>query len=106
MRYKARKGSPVCPIVVRRGSMSARTGVVIRRAASSDHEPALALMSEAFALSLLAPTVHTMVASLPNGCMLVAVADGAILGTGGAVCFGRTGWIGGITVGPSARGRG
>src|SRR3954451_5978924 len=47
-----------------------------------------------------------MVASLPNGCMLVAVADGAILGTGGAVSFGRTGWIGGITVAPSARGRG
>src|ERR1700712_1129801 len=80
--------------------------MVIPRAGPSDIEGALALISSAFSLSLQAPTVHTMVAGLPGGCLLVAESDGVIVGTGGAVSFGRTGWIGGITVAPAARGRG
>src|SRR5690242_9332648 len=63
-------------------------------------------MAEAFGLPMRAPTVHTLVHSLPDGVLLVARSEGQIVGTGGAIAFGRTAWIGGIAVAPSARGGG
>lgn len=41
--------------------------MLIRRAGPADIEPALAAMSHAFGLPLRAPTVHTLVASVPGG---------------------------------------
>ncbi|MBE2314665.1 GNAT family N-acetyltransferase [Solirubrobacter sp. CPCC 204708] len=80
--------------------------MTIRRAAADDIEPALAVMSEAFGIELRAPTVHTLVASSPDGTLLVAEEDGVVVGTAASVTFGPSGWLGGITVAPSARGRG
>jgi predicted N-acetyltransferase YhbS len=80
--------------------------VLIRRAGAADIEPALAVMSEAFGLDLRAPTVHTLVAGAPDGHLFVADDSGRVVGTGASVGFGRTGWIGGVTVAPSARGAG
>jgi predicted N-acetyltransferase YhbS len=80
--------------------------VLIRRATDEDIEPALAVMAEAFGLPMRAPTVHTLVHSLPDGVLLVAHSDGQVVGTGGAIGFGRTGWIGGVAVAPAFRGLG
>src|SRR3954451_19615780 len=63
-------------------------------------------MAEAFGLPMRAPTVHTLVHSLPDGELLVAHSDGQVVGTGGAIGFGRTAWIGGVAVAPSCRGIG
>src|SRR3954451_17409532 len=95
---------------VRTGRSAARTArigwpfVLIRRAGQADLEPALRVMAEAFAMPVQAPSVHTRVARLPHGRLLVADSGGAIMGTGGAVGFGSTAWIGGVTVAPAARG--
>jgi predicted N-acetyltransferase YhbS len=80
--------------------------VQICRAAPGDIEPALAAIGQAFGLELRAPTVHTLVASVPEGTLLVAKQDGVVLGTAAAIGFGPTGWLGGITVAAEARGRG
>ena len=80
--------------------------MLIRRAGPADIEPALAVMSDAFDMPLRAPTVHTLVARVPGGTLLVAEEDGVILGTAASIAFGPTGWLGGITVTPEARGRG
>src|SRR4051794_2758459 len=63
-------------------------------------------MGEAFGMELRAPNVHTLVADVPDGTLLVAEEDGVLLGTAASVGFGPTGWLGGITVAPGARGRG
>jgi predicted N-acetyltransferase YhbS len=76
--------------------------VLIRRARPGDIEPALAVMAEGFGLPIKAPSVHTEVADQ----LLVAEEDGVILGTAATAAFGTTGWLGGIVVAPSARGRG
>jgi GNAT superfamily N-acetyltransferase len=80
--------------------------VLIRPALRSDYKPALRVMSDAFGIVMREPTVHTTVAGAPNGYLLVAERDGVIVGTGGSVSFGPTGWIGGIAVVPEARGAG
>lgn len=80
--------------------------MIIREARPGDIESALAAMSDAFGLQLRAPTVHTLVASSPDGVLLVAEEDGEIRGTAASVGFGATGWIGGVTVTPEARGNG
>jgi predicted N-acetyltransferase YhbS len=80
--------------------------VLIRRATDADLEPALAVMAEAFGLPIRAPTVHTLVHSLPDGVLLVAQSEGQIVGTAGAIGFGRTGWVGGVAVAPAVRGAG
>jgi predicted N-acetyltransferase YhbS len=81
--------------------------VLIRRATDGDIEPALVVMAEAFGLPMReGPSVHTLVHSLPDGMLLVAQSDGQIVGTGGAIAFGRTGWIGGVAVAPGFRGSG
>jgi len=59
-------------------------------------------MSDGFGLPIQAPSVHTELADP----LLVAELDGAIVGTAAAAGFGATGWLGGIAVAPSARGRG
>ncbi len=59
-------------------------------------------MSEGFGLDIQAPSVHTELADP----LLVAIEDDAIVGTAAATGFGATGWLGGIAVAPSARGRG
>lgn len=69
--------------------------------------PALAVMSQAFALHLRAPTVHTLVAQSDSGELFVAEGgDGAVVGTAASVRFGSSGWLGGVTVTPEARGSG
>jgi predicted N-acetyltransferase YhbS len=78
----------------------------IRPALAADLEPALHVMARAFGTSYQRPSVHTLVAEAPAGHLLVAVADGAVVGTAAAVSFGPTGWLGGVTVAPEARGRG
>ncbi|MDA0181998.1 GNAT family N-acetyltransferase [Solirubrobacter phytolaccae] len=80
--------------------------MIIREAQPGDIEPALAAMSEAFGLQLRAPTVHTLVAASPDGVLLVAEEDGAVVGTAASVGFGPTAWLGGVTVAPQARGNG
>lgn len=80
--------------------------MIIREAQPGDIEPALAAMSDAFGLQLRAPTVHTLVADAPGGTLLVAERDGVVVGTAASVGFGPTGWLGGITVTPDARGNG
>src|SRR3954470_2420278 len=65
----------------------ASANVQIRRAGPGDIEPALAVMSEAFGLRLRAPTVHTLVVCAPEGVLLVAVDEGAVVGTAAAVGF-------------------
>lgn len=80
--------------------------MIIREAQPGDIEPALAAMSEAFGLQLRAPTVHTLVAASPDGVLLVAEHEGEIQGTAASVGFGPTGWLGGVTVTPAARGGG
>jgi predicted N-acetyltransferase YhbS len=80
--------------------------LLIRPATDDDTTAALAAMSEAFDLHLRAPTVHTLVAASPSGVLLVAEEDGVVVGTAASVAFGSTGWIGGVTVTPAARGRG
>jgi len=80
--------------------------VIIREAEPRDIEPALAAMSDAFGLQLRAPTVHTLVAASPDGTLLVAERGGEIVGTAASVGFGPTGWLGGVTVTPQARGNG
>ena len=80
--------------------------MIIREAQPGDIEPALAAMSDAFGLQLRAPTVHTLVAASPEGHLLVAEDDGVVVGTAASVGFGPTGWLGGVTVSPHARGKG
>lgn len=80
--------------------------MIIREAQPGDFEPALAAMSDAFGLQLRAPTVHTLVAESSDGTLLVAERDGVVVGTAASVGFGPTGWLGGITVTPDARGNG
>src|SRR4051794_33974290 len=63
-------------------------------------------MAEAYGLPIQAPTVHTLVHSLPDGVLLVAQSDGQVVGTSGAIGLGRTGWVGGVAVAPAFRGRG
>jgi predicted N-acetyltransferase YhbS len=78
--------------------------VLIRPAPPTDYDAALRVIGDAFGLVVRQPTVHTLVADDPNGHLLVAERDGAIVGTGAGVGFGPTGWIGGIAVAPEARG--
>jgi predicted N-acetyltransferase YhbS len=78
--------------------------VHIRIAEPADIEPALAVMTDAFGYAMRPPNVHTVVASAPDGHLLVAEREGRLVGTGSSVAFGPTGWIGGITVAPEARG--
>jgi predicted N-acetyltransferase YhbS len=80
--------------------------VLIRPVLTSDYEPALRVIGDAFGIVARAPSVHTTVAGAPDGHMLVAERDGVIVGTGSSVGFGPTGWIGGIAVAPEARGNG
>jgi predicted N-acetyltransferase YhbS len=80
--------------------------VRIRPAGPGDIDPALAVMGDAFGLALRPPTVHTLAAAARDGGLLVAEDSGAVVGTAAWLGFGRTGWLGGITVGPAARGRG
>jgi len=80
--------------------------VEIRRALPGDLEPALHVMARAFGTPYQAPSVHTLVAGAPGGHLLVAVAGDAVVGTAAAVSFGATGWLGGVTVAPEARGGG
>ena len=77
----------------------------IRRALPGDLEPALRVMARAFGTPYHVPSVHTLVAAAPGGHLLVAVVDEAVVGTAAAVSFGPTGWLGGVTVAPEARGR-
>jgi predicted N-acetyltransferase YhbS len=78
----------------------------IRPAGAADVEPALALMGAALGLVVQSPSVHTLVAGAPSGTLLVAERDGRLVGTGAAVGFGATGWIGGVAVAGEARGAG
>jgi predicted N-acetyltransferase YhbS len=78
--------------------------VLIRPALPPDYDAALRVIGDAFGLVVRRPTVHTVVADDPEGHLLVAERDGAIVGTGAGVGFGPTGWIGGIAVTPEARG--
>jgi len=80
--------------------------MVIRPALEGDTTPALAVMSQAFDLHLRAPTVHTLVAGSDSGVLLVAEDAGEIVGTAASVGFGSSGWLGGVTVVPEARGNG
>jgi predicted N-acetyltransferase YhbS len=77
----------------------------IRRARPGDLEPALRVMARNFGTPYLVPSVHTLVAEAPAGHLFVAVADDVVVGTSSAVSFGPTGWVGGVTVAPEARGR-
>jgi hypothetical protein len=81
---------------VRRGSDECPLGwsfdVLIRPALPSDIEPALAVMADAYGLPMRAPTVHTLVESLPDGHLLVACTEGEVVGTGAAIGFGSTAW--------------
>jgi predicted N-acetyltransferase YhbS len=76
----------------------------IRPARAADLEPALAVIGTAFGMTVRTPSVHTLVAGAPGGALLVAEHEGRIVGTGAAVGFGPTGWIGGVTVAAEARG--
>lgn len=78
--------------------------MLIRPALQADYDAALRVIGDAFGLVVRRPTVHTMVADSPDGHLLVAERDGAIVGSGAGVGFGPTGWIGGIAVAPEARG--
>jgi ribosomal protein S18 acetylase RimI-like enzyme len=78
--------------------------VLIRPAAPSDLDAALRVIGDAFGIVVQPPTVHTTVAADADGHFLVAERDGAIVGTGASVGFGRNGWLGGIAVRPEARG--
>jgi GNAT superfamily N-acetyltransferase len=80
--------------------------VLIRPALPSDYDSALRVIGDAFGIVAREPSVHTTVADAPSGHLLVAERDGVIVGTGGSVGFGPTGWIGGIAVAPEARGNG
>ncbi|RKQ88059.1 putative N-acetyltransferase YhbS [Solirubrobacter pauli] len=80
--------------------------MIIREAQPDDIEPALAAISDAFGLQLRPPTVHTLVAGASDGTLLVAERGGVVVGTAASVGFGATGWLGGITVSPDARGNG
>jgi predicted N-acetyltransferase YhbS len=80
--------------------------VPIRRAGPGDIEPALAVLADAFGVQARVPSVYTLVADAPDGTLLVAEEDGEVVGTAASIGFGRTGWLGGITVAPAARGRG
>jgi predicted N-acetyltransferase YhbS len=80
--------------------------VPIRPAGSADLDPALALIGRAFGLVVRPPSVHTLVAGAPEGALLVAERDGALIGTAAYVSFGRTAWLGGVAVDASARGSG
>jgi predicted N-acetyltransferase YhbS len=80
-------------------------GLEIRRALPADLEPALRVMARAFGTPYRTPSVHTLVAGAPEGQLLVAVLDGAVVGTAASVSFGETAWVGGVTVAPEARGR-
>ena len=80
--------------------------MVIRPALEGDITPALAVMSRAFDLHLRAPTVHTLVAASDSGVLLVAEDAGDMVGTAASVRFGSSGWLGGVTVVPEARGSG
>jgi predicted N-acetyltransferase YhbS len=80
--------------------------VSIRPAGPADLDSALAVIGRAFGLVVQAPSVHTLVAGSAEGGLLVAERDGAIVGTGAYVSFGRTGWLGGVAVAPEARGQG
>jgi predicted N-acetyltransferase YhbS len=84
----------------------ASSNVTIRPARPADLDPALALIGRAFGLVVKAPSVHTLVAGVPEGGLLVAERHGTIVGTGAYVSFGRTGWIGGVAVAEEARGQG
>ena len=90
----------VCPAYPR---STALRPVLIRPVRPGDIEPALAVMSDGFGLPIRAPSVHTDAGATP---LLVAERDGVIVGTAAAAGFGATGWLGGIAVAPSARGRG
>jgi ribosomal protein S18 acetylase RimI-like enzyme len=78
--------------------------VLIRPATPTDLDAALRVIGDAFGIVVQPPTVHTTVAADADGHFLVAERDGAIVGTGASVGFGRNGWLGGIAVRPEARG--
>jgi ribosomal protein S18 acetylase RimI-like enzyme len=78
--------------------------VSIRPASASDLDAFLDVMSISFGVSSRAPNVHTWAASQPDGHLLVAERDGAIVATGAGIGFGPTAWIGAIAVRPEARG--
>ena len=78
--------------------------MLIRPVAPRDLPAALQVIGDAFGIVVKPPTVHTTVASDPDGHFLVAERDGAILGTAASVGFGPNGWLGGIAVTPEARG--
>lgn len=81
--------------------------MLIRPALEGDTTAALAVMGQAFALHLRAPTVHTLVAQSDSGDLFVGVDDGgSVVGTSASVRFGPSGWLGGVTVVPEARGSG
>ncbi len=52
------------------------------------------------------PEVHPIAVCAPRMRVVVAERAGRIVGTGAAIDFGATGWLGGITVLPEARGAG
>jgi predicted N-acetyltransferase YhbS len=79
--------------------------VLIRPAVRAEYPAALKVVGDAFGIALRYPSVHTLVADSPHGYLLVAERDGVIVGTGGSVGFGPTGWIGGIAVAAEARGQ-
>jgi GNAT superfamily N-acetyltransferase len=76
----------------------------IRRATADDLDAFVDVMSVAFGFRNRRPTVHTWVFTEPDGHLLVAEREGAIVATGAGLGFGPTGWIGAIAVRPEARG--
>jgi hypothetical protein len=77
---------------------------LIRRAGPADLDGFFEVMRVGFLSVQPPPNLHTFVAGLPDGHLLVAERDGRIVGTAASVGFGATGWIGAVAVLPEARG--
>ena len=71
---------------------------------AADVDAFLDVMSISFGGSNRRPSVHTWVATQPDGHVLVAERDGRVVATGAGIGFGPTAWIGAIAVRPEARG--
>lgn len=77
---------------------------MIRRAGPADLDAFFAVMAAGFGAVQPRPNMHTFVAGLPDGHLLVAERGGRVVGTAASVGFGPTGWIGAVAVLPEARG--
>jgi predicted N-acetyltransferase YhbS len=77
---------------------------LIRRAGPADLDAFFEVMAAGFGGEYRRPNMHTFVAALPDGHMIVAERDGRVVGTAASIGFGPTAWIGAVAVLPEARG--